>query len=190
MISKKILLLILFLLFSTTGAMCSPAQNVEPVVVDEAVSSDDEEDVVVEEPDLLEGEIREDEEVVSGPVTGEVDFDQFVDTTDFDTRQTDSFQEGDSVDKPRVFSLIAKNFEFVPNIIRVKQGNKVIINITSEDEEHSFVISEYGIKKAIPVGENTIIEFTADKVGTFRFYSDIYSGVGSSNMRGSLVVSQ
>ncbi len=57
----------------------------------------------------------------------------------------------------------------------VKKGDKVTIKITNTAGDHDFVIDAYGIKTETPLNKETIVEFTADKVGTFEYYCSKYS---------------
>ena len=57
----------------------------------------------------------------------------------------------------------------------VKKGDKVRIKITNTAGDHDFVIDAYGIKTETPLNKETIVEFTADKVGTFEYYCSKYS---------------
>ena len=62
------------------------------------------------------------------------------------------------------------------------------ITATSEDVQHGFAISEYGINQTINPGEQTVIEFTADKNGSFTYYCSIFCGMGHRSMKGTLIV--
>ncbi|MFH1187228.1 MAG: cupredoxin domain-containing protein [bacterium] len=180
--NKKLLLGILILGFLVIGAACSKTPAVETsantVSGEEAVPTQ-------EEPEVLRGEIVEEEGGQTLPLVGEVDFDK--DAVDSNAG-VDGNSNADSTVSVRVFNVIAKRFEFIPSAIRVKKGNKVILNITSADVEHGLAIDEYKINKTIPAGETVAIEFIADKTGQFEFYSSVYAGAGTSNMRGRLVV--
>lgn len=59
--------------------------------------------------------------------------------------------------------------------IKVKKGDKVKININNTKGTHDFVIDQFGIKKDTPEGSVTVIEFTADKAGSFEYYCSKYS---------------
>lgn len=54
--------------------------------------------------------------------------------------------------------------------ISVKKGDTVRIKITNTKGMHDFVIDELGIKSELPLDKETIVEFTADKVGDFVYY--------------------
>ncbi len=79
----------------------------------------------------------------------------------------------------------AKLMEFLPNEIKVKKGDEVRLIITSQDVTHRFVMPGYDINKELERGEDVVIEFTADKEGTFAFYCDV---PGHEKMRGKLIV--
>ena len=76
----------------------------------------------------------------------------------------------------------AKQFEFTPNVIHVKEGEKIRIKINNLDVEHAISIPELGIDIH---GEG---EFVAGKKGNFSFSCHIYCGSGHSSMQGVLVV--
>ena len=86
------------------------------------------------------------------------------------------------------FTMTAKKFEFSPASITVKEGDKVKLTINSLDVPHGFAIDELGIKQDVAVGKPTIIEFTATKKGTFRFYCSLICGTGHKEMEGQLIV--
>ncbi len=88
----------------------------------------------------------------------------------------------------REMKVTAKKYEFLPNPIGVKIGEKVRLRITSSDVEHSFSIKEYNINQDLSKGKEKIIEFTADKVGSFTIKCNVFCGPGHGKMKGSLVV--
>ena len=96
------------------------------------------------------------------------------------------------VDEPesgvKEFRIIAKQWEFIPRTIEVNQGDQVRLVITSVDVAHGYAIPGYGINERLIPGRETIIEFTADKKGTFTPYCSVSCGAGHSSMRGTLIV--
>lgn len=88
----------------------------------------------------------------------------------------------------KVFDMEAKQWEFVPSTITVNQGDTVIINATSTDVVHGFLIPEYNINVDLPVDETVKIEFVADKKGEFSFRCSVYCGSGHGAMTGTLIV--
>ena len=86
------------------------------------------------------------------------------------------------------FTMVAKQWEFQPSTITVNKNDHVRISITSTDVSHGFRLSEYGINEKIVPGETTIVDFVADKEGTFSFSCSIPCGQGHGGMSGKLVV--
>ena len=81
----------------------------------------------------------------------------------------------------------AKMFEFLPSEIKVKKGDKVKLIITSVDVPHTFTLVAYNIDEELKVGEDKVIEFTADKEGTFTFTCEM-PGHKTNGMTGKLTV--
>jgi cytochrome c oxidase subunit II len=88
----------------------------------------------------------------------------------------------------REFKIIAKDFAFTPDTITVNQGDNVRIIAQSNDVTHGISIPDYGINKRLDPGNTVVIEFTADKVGTFEFFCSTYCGEGHGNMKGKIIV--
>jgi len=82
----------------------------------------------------------------------------------------------------REITVDAKQFEFNPNIIKVKEGEKIRIKINNLDVEHAISIPELGID----IHDEG--EFVAEKKGNFSFSCHVYCGSGHENMKGVLVV--
>jgi heme/copper-type cytochrome/quinol oxidase subunit 2 len=86
------------------------------------------------------------------------------------------------------FTLIARGYRYTPDRLEVTQDDLVRLTITSEDFNYSFAIDEYRIVRRVRAGETTTFEFRADRVGTFRFYSNLTGEGGHAEMQGQLVV--
>jgi cytochrome c oxidase subunit 2 len=86
------------------------------------------------------------------------------------------------------FSLVARDYRYSPDRIEVVQDDLVRLTIRSEDITYSFAIDEYRIVRRVPAGGETTFEFRADRVGTFRFYSNLTSDSAHAAMQGQLVV--
>lgn len=73
--------------------------------------------------------------------------------------------------------------------IRVKKGDRVRVAITNTKGTHDFVIDELNVKQDTPEGETTVVEFVADKAGSFEYYCSKYSHrlIGQ---KGTLVVTE
>src|SRR3989344_3961229 len=103
-------------------------------------------------------------------------------------------QDGDDAsgiigqDTIKEFTITAKRFEFNSNEITVNNGDRVRLKITSMDVTHGFSLPSFNINKNLKPGEEVIIEFTADKTGTFTFACSVVCGSGHGSMNGRLIV--
>ncbi len=74
------------------------------------------------------------------------------------------------------FTVIGDNFSFVPSAITVKKGDKVKITFKNTEGFHNFVIDEFGVAtKSVQAPDTEVLEFTADKTGTFQYYCAVGS---------------
>lgn len=73
--------------------------------------------------------------------------------------------------------------------ISVNKGDRVRIKVTNIKGSHNFNIDEYGIQKMTPLNEETVIEFTADKVGEFEYYCSM-PGHRQAGQFGKLIVKE
>ena len=81
-----------------------------------------------------------------------------------------------------------RKYEFGPSSLRVRKGEKVRLILLAVDHDHGFKLDEFEINQKLRKGTTTIIEFTADKAGTFQFRCSNVCGLGHRNMKGKLVV--
>ena len=89
----------------------------------------------------------------------------------------------------KTIDVVASRFRFEPATISVTEGDTVRLRLRSLDRAHSFGIKPFHVKAMIPKGgETVVVEFVADKVGTFEFTCPEYCGVGHSSMTGRIVV--
>ncbi len=107
---------------------------------------------------------------------------------DVSKAQESSIPENQVTGRLREFLVSAANFEFVPSTIEINQGDTVRLKITSGDTRHGIAIQGYDISKELPVNQEVVIEFVADKSGKFPFYCSVFCGSGHSAMKGLLIV--
>jgi heme/copper-type cytochrome/quinol oxidase subunit 2 len=88
----------------------------------------------------------------------------------------------------KTIKMIAENWKWSPDQIRVKKGTKVVLVIEGWDAPHSFVLKAFGVKAAIPEGKKTTVTFVADKVGEFSWKCGRPCGNGCPKMKGKLTV--
>ena len=86
------------------------------------------------------------------------------------------------------FILVATDFVFTPEVIEVNKGDTVILHITSTDVAHGISIPEFNVNQDLPLGRENIVQFIADKKGTFNFFCNVYCGSDHKEMMGTLVV--
>lgn len=88
----------------------------------------------------------------------------------------------------KTFSITARQWEFEPNTVTVNKGDKVVLNVTSEDVSHGFFLDDFGVNETLKPGVTTKVEFTADTAGTFSFACSVFCGSGHGGMSGTLTV--
>ena len=125
--------------------------------------------------------------VVTEPTTPEVTTPE-VTTPEVTTPEVTVVKEPVLAQEIKTFNITAKQFEFTPNTISVNEGDRVVINLTSEDVIHGFAVTEYGISQTVEAGQTVVIEFNADKKGTFTFKCPVDCGEGHAEMVGNLIV--
>jgi cytochrome c oxidase subunit 2 len=83
-----------------------------------------------------------------------------------------------------------RKYEFSPGSLRVKKGEPVRLIMSAVDHDHGFKLDDFNINRKIAKGTTVIVEFTADKAGTFQFRCSNVCGLGHRNMKGTLVVDE
>ncbi|MEP7162734.1 MAG: cupredoxin domain-containing protein [Candidatus Moraniibacteriota bacterium] len=71
----------------------------------------------------------------------------------------------------------------------VKKGDLIRVKVTNTKGTHDFTLDEFGVKKQTPLNEETVIEFTAAKVGTFEYYCSM-PGHRARGQWGKLIVTE
>jgi cytochrome c oxidase subunit 2 len=89
---------------------------------------------------------------------------------------------------PRVVTITARRFEFVPKEITLKQGETVTLRLTTEDVTHGFFMKSLGIDAVIEPGQPTDVTITPQTAGSFVTICDHFCGEGHGNMHMTIVV--
>ena len=89
-----------------------------------------------------------------------------------------------------VIKIVAKKFEYTPNVIKLKKGVPVVLEFTTLDVLMGFKVPDLGIRADIIPGKVSRIRLIPDKAGTFPFVCDIFCGSGHEDMTGTLIVSE
>lgn len=122
----------------------------------------------------------------------------FAQNTTAPTLETQTMQGNQPADSLRQTEAPAKEFAmtsyyddqgawFSLKEITVKQGDRVRIKVTNTKGTHDFTVDEFGIKKVTPLNEETVIEFVADKAGTFEYYCSM-PGHRARGQLGKLII--
>ena len=87
------------------------------------------------------------------------------------------------------FDVSGKNFEFSQTEVRVKKGDSVTINFTSEDGLHDWVVEGISDAKTdrVRTGESTSVTFVASETGEFEYFCSVGSH-RAAGMIGRLIV--
>lgn len=90
----------------------------------------------------------------------------------------------------RTFQIYGDNWEFVPNTIRVRKGDHVVLKLHAYRATRSFVLKGYKIDVPMPQDEDVKTEFDADVAGEFPFKCGRPCGNGCAKLRGKLIVEE
>jgi len=88
----------------------------------------------------------------------------------------------------KTFHITARQFGFWPNLIEVNQGDTVELVIESIDVKHGFAVPKLGVDMEVPARDTISFKFIAKEKGAFAFLNDVYSGAGTKDMKGTLVI--
>ena len=92
--------------------------------------------------------------------------------------------------KARVIKVVAKKFVYVPDEIRVKKGEAVVLQFSAPEVPMGFNLADFNLRTDIIPGKVATLLFTPDKAGSFTFVCDIFCGSGHEDMNGTLIVSE
>ena len=119
-------------------------------------------------------------------------------------------QSAGSADSPHVVEIIAKTFEFTPNEIHVKMGERVQIRLRTLDRAHGLKLNLYpdGASEdgnpglifdhpqdngKVEKKQDRVIDFVAARPGTYEFKCSVKCsmfGKGHDQMTGKLIVDE
>lgn len=96
-------------------------------------------------------------------------------------------EEKTTTEVEKVTQVKVYKYAFDPAQLEAKVGEKVKLEITSLDTEHTFTIDELNINQKITTGGTAVVEFTPTQLGEFTYYSNILEDKGKG-MVGKLTV--
>jgi plastocyanin len=90
----------------------------------------------------------------------------------------------------RTFQVNASRFEYSPAVLSVNPGDRVTIELTSNDVVHGLSIDGYKLATTADPGQTARFTFVADQQGSFRFRCTVTCGNLHPFMIGKLQVGQ
>jgi cytochrome c oxidase subunit 2 len=84
--------------------------------------------------------------------------------------------------------VVMKKYDIQPNVIHVKSGEPVELDVTTADVQHGLDVPELGIKESVQPGHTTRINFTPKAKGEFKVVCGVICGPHHEDMVGKLVV--
>ncbi len=97
---------------------------------------------------------------------------------------------GAVIDGVRVVVVKARKFVFDPGTIIVRQGERIRLEVTSEDVTHGIGIKSHGVEEVLLPGKMVKIEFDAGEPGSYHVHCSVFCGDGHDDMHGELIVLQ
>lgn len=81
-----------------------------------------------------------------------------------------------------------KKYVITPNVIRVKSGQRVELDVITTDVQHGLDIPALSIKQPVQPGHTTTVYFTAPAKGEYAMTCGVICGPHHDDMTGKLVV--
>lgn len=88
----------------------------------------------------------------------------------------------------REFTISAHQFSYSPERIRVNKGDRVILRLQPEDVSHGLYVDGYAVETHADPKKEGVVEFVADRPGTYRFRCSVTCGVMHPFMVGEVAV--
>ena len=76
----------------------------------------------------------------------------------------------------RTFRVEASRYAYSRAILKVNQGDRVTLELVSNDVVHGLAIDGYNLEVIADPGQSARLTFTADRSGTFRFRCSLTCG--------------
>jgi len=81
-----------------------------------------------------------------------------------------------------------RKFAIEPDVIQVKQGEDVVLVVSTRDVQHGFEVDDMGINEPIQPGKSASIHLDTSKKGEFNVACSIICGPGHNEMTAKIVV--
>jgi cytochrome c oxidase subunit 2 len=84
--------------------------------------------------------------------------------------------------------VMMRKFAIEPKVIQVKKGENVVLDVSTEDVLHGFMVAKLGINEPIQPGKAAAIRLDTSRQGDFEVTCSIICGAGHDDMRAEIVV--
>ena len=85
-------------------------------------------------------------------------------------------------------TMHAQQYAFDPPVLRVNQGDRVVLNIEASDVVHGLYLDGYALDVRVEPGVSQRVDFVAYRTGKFRYRCSVACGSLHPFMIGELVV--
>lgn len=86
--------------------------------------------------------------------------------------------------------MTARDFEFMPDVVKVKAGSILELKIKSIDGTHGFRLGDFDIDTTLEEGKEKRIEVYLPKSGEYGFRCSHFCGLGHFGMKGKIIVEE
>ena len=88
----------------------------------------------------------------------------------------------------RTFRIDAQQFSYSPSELQVNPGDRVTIQLVSNDVVHGLYVDDYDVSVEADPGQPATLTFVANKLGSFRFRCNVTCGAMHPFMIGKLTI--
>lgn len=85
-------------------------------------------------------------------------------------------------------AVVMRKFAIEPAEIRVKQGQRVRLEISTADVQHGFHVPDLNIREPVQPGRPATVVFIAERKGQYPVVCSILCGKGHEDMRSVIMV--
>jgi plastocyanin len=109
-------------------------------------------------------------------------------TPSIDTSASTSTSSPAVIPETKSFTVSGSNYKFSPSTLSVNKGDKVRITFQNSGGTHDWNLDEFNAHtKILSGGQSEVVEFTADKTGSFEYYCSV-GNHRQMGMKGTLTV--
>lgn len=90
--------------------------------------------------------------------------------------------------RERVINIEARKFRYSPNVIELRKGEAVVLELTALDFPHGFSVPDFKIRTDLVMGKPVQVRLKPETVGQFGFLCDNFCGSGHEEMAGTIIV--